>query len=329
MTVRIGRAERVAFSLTVAGALLASEAGAQAGQPEGARLSYGVKASTDTVRIGDPFTVSIRVRAPVGAQIEFPAGPDSTSAVQLIDPRTVRTVTDSGAVDLTATYRLAAWDIGPQPIELGDVVVTGAGPDRRIAIGRQSIFVRSVLPADSSLRVPKPARPIIDQSIPRWWLWAALAAAAALVLFALWWWWRRRRRSATPPVEDPLTVAERDFARIEALRLVEAGERGRHVALMVDVLRDYIAARFPAGPLALTTNELTRALHREPAVPLEKLSRLLDEVDLVKFARRPVTRDQAVELGRDARLLVRNVNAAIVAREAAARQAAEKPGAAA
>ena len=177
----LGVATVVAATLAVCTPLAAR---AQA-REEGTRLSYGVKTSADTVRIGDPFTVAIRVRAPAGAQIEFPAGPDSTSAVQLIDPRTVRTVSDSGAIDLTATYRLAAWDVGRQPIELGDVIVTGAGPDRRISIEPQSVFVQSVLPADSTLRVPKPARPIFDQSIPRWWLWALIAVAAALLLFAL------------------------------------------------------------------------------------------------------------------------------------------------
>lgn len=327
MTADVARTLRIALAVTV---LAAPAAFAQAGQSDGARVSYGVKASTDTVRIGDPFTLSVRVRAPVGAQIEFPAGPDSTSAVQLIDPRTVRTTIDTGAVDLTATYRLAAWDIGPQPIVLGDVVVTGAGPDRRISLGRQSVFVRSILPADSSQRVPKPARPIIDQGIPRWWLWAAIAVAVVLLLLALWWWWRRRRRDVVPPVENPLTVAEREFARVEALRLLEAGERGRHVALMVDVLRDYLAARFSTAPLSLTTSELTRALHREPAVPLEKLARLLDEADLIKFARRAASRDRATELGREARAIVRAVDAALVAQAAAtAREAGEQREAAA
>lgn len=297
---------------------------AQGGPQDGARVSYGVKTSTDTVRIGDPFTLSIRVRTPPGATIEFPAGPDSTAAVQLIDPRTVRTTTDSGAIDQTATYRLAAWDIGPQPILLGDVIVRGAGADRRIPVGRPSIFVRSVLPADSSLRVPKPARSLIDQGVPRWWLWALVAAAVALALLVLWWWWRRRRRNVVPPVEDPLAVAEREFARVEALRLIEAGENGRHVALMVDVLRDYLAARYPAAPLALTTGELTRALHREPTVPLERLSRLLDDADLIKFARRPATREHATELGREARLIVRTIDAATLKQAAEARTAQEK-----
>jgi hypothetical protein len=312
-----------ALRIIAALALLAPAAVAQSDSQDGARVSYGVKTSTDTVRIGDPFILSVRVRTPPGATIEFPAGPDSTSAVQLLDPRTVRTAADTAALDQTATYRLAAWDIGPQPIVLGDVIVSGVGADRRISVGRPSIFVRSVLPADTSLRVPKPARPLIDQAIPRWWLWALIAAAAALALLVLWRWWRRRPRAA-PPVEDPLAVAEREFARVEALRLIEAGERGRHVALMVDVLRDYLAARYANAPLSLTTSELTRALHRDATVPLERLARLLDEADLIKFARRPITREHALELGREARLIVRTINAAVAKQAAGVRATEEK-----
>ncbi len=87
---------------------------------------------------------------------------------------------------------------------------------------------------------------------------------------------------------------------------------------MVDVLRDYLAARYPAAPLALTTSELSRALHRDSTVPLERLSRLLDEADLIKFARRPVTRERAMELGRECRVLARGIDEAVKAQAASA-----------
>jgi hypothetical protein len=316
---------RAALRFAAALAVLAPPAAGAQGEAGGSRVSYGVRSSADSVRIGDPFTVAVRVRAPEGATIEFPPGPDSTSAVQLIDPRTVRTTLDTAALDQTATYRLAAWDVGRQSIELGEVAVTDAGREQRIQLGRVSVFVRSVLPADSALRVPKPARPLIDQSLPRWWLWALIAAAAVLLVLLLWWWLRRRRRDVAPIAEDPLVVAEREFARVEALRLIEAGERGRHVALMVDVLRDYLAARYGAAPLSLTSGELTRALHRESTVPLERLSRLLDEADLIKFARRPVTKERAAELGRECRVLVRGIDEVVKAQRAGAvRQTQEK-----
>jgi hypothetical protein len=169
--------------------------------------------------------------------------------------------------------------------------------------------VQSVLPADSAQRVPKPPRPLFEFGTPLWWLWAAIAAAILLLLLLLWW-LRRRRRTAPALVVDPYERAEREFKRIEALALVDAGERGRYVALMVEVLRDYLAARYAAGQLSHTSTELVVALRGESALPQDRLARLLAETDLIKFARRTVTPPQARELGREARAIVEHEHAA-------------------
>jgi hypothetical protein len=274
----------------------------------------------DTVRIGDPFVVQIGIRAPLGAKIAFPPAPDSTGAVQGLDPVRVETRPDSGGTVQWGYYRVAAWDIGEQAISLGDVVVTVGGRTRRIAIAGRKVFVASVLPADTAQRVPKPPRPLYEFAAPLWWIWAALAALALLLLL-LWWWWRRRKRGRPVAVPDPFARAEREFARVEGLRLVEAGERGRYVTLVVEVLRDYLAARYPAAPLSLTSTELLAALRGERMVPNDRLMRVLNEADLVKFAKRPVTAERAKELGREAR--------AIVAQEHAASQPAAPPAKAA
>ena len=272
-------------------------------------VQAGVDVDRDTVRVGDPFIVQVGIRAPAGATIEFPPAPDSTAVVQALDPTREEDRPDSaGAVLRWAFYRVAAWDVGEQPIVLGDVVVRLGGETRRVSLRGHSVFVASVLPADSALRVPKPARPIFSFAPPLWWLWA-LAAAVLLLLLLFWWWWRRRRRNAPAIVVDPFAQAEREFARVERLGLVEAGERGRYVALMVEVLRDYLAARYDVAPLSLTSTELLAALRGRPALPFDKLNRLLGEADLIKFAQRPVTADRARELGRDARAIVAQDNA--------------------
>jgi hypothetical protein len=102
----------------------------------------------------------------------------------------------------------------------------------------------------------------------------------------------------------PRTAAQAEFQRIESLRLLDAGERGRYVSLMIEVVRDYLAARYSAATLALTSTELQRSLHTAPHVPVDRLGRLLLDADLIKFARRPVSGDRARELGREARALV-------------------------
>jgi len=277
------------------------------GAPIPVQAAVGVE--PDTVRIGDPFVVQIGIRAPTGATITFPPPPDSTSTVQGLDPVRVETRPDSGGLVQWGYYRVAAWDVGEQSIPLGDVVVTFGGRTRRVAITGRKVFVASVLPADSAQRVPKPPRPIYEFATTPWWLSLAIAIAA-LLLVLLWWWWRRRKRKQLAIPVDPFEQAEREFARIEALGLIEAGERGRYVALVVEAVRDYLAARYTTAPLSLTSTELLAALRGERAVPNDRLMRVLNEADLIKFAQRPVTADRARELGREARTVVASEHAA-------------------
>src|SRR5437773_10449373 len=109
-------------------------------------VQAGATKSADTVRIGDPFTVVVGIRAPRGSKIEFPAIPDSTGVVQALDPRTIRASAASTANEQFATYRVAAWDVGTQPIRFDDAVVTFDGATRKIPLAGNTIYVQSVLP---------------------------------------------------------------------------------------------------------------------------------------------------------------------------------------
>ena len=270
-----------------------------------AQVRAGASVSKDTVTVGEPFEVRVRVRAPLGAQIRFPENPDSSGTVQARDPRTIVTTDSLQALDQTATYRLAAWDVGSQPIVIGSasVLLDGAPRERAVPVSQLRVFVRSVLPADSALRVPKPARPLWEPRVFPWWLLAALLAAV-VIGYLIWWWVRRRRRPAAAVVIDPYIRAQKEFTRLETMGLVDAGERTRFVALAVEVLRDYLAARQSDATLALTSRELVHALRRNPHIPHERLSRTLHEADLAKFARFGLSEDRARSLARDAREIV-------------------------
>ena len=284
----------------IVGLLIGGSTAASAQFPVDVRVNI----EKDSVRIGDPFRVFINVRAPRGATIEFPEALDSTGTVQSIDPRAVFSQPDSGGFAQNAVYRVAAWDIGRQPINLSDVVVKLGDRTRTIPIIGRAVFVVSVLPADSASRVPKPARALFEDQFIPWWFWALLAAAAA-VLLGLWWWWRRRKRGpAAAEIIDPYLRAMRDLDRIERLGLLDAGERTRYVALVVDVLREYIADRTPGASLSLTSTELLALTQHIRTLPHDRLLRILNEADLVKFARRPISVDRARDIGREAKAIV-------------------------
>ena len=291
------------------------------GAQQPVRVQAGVSISKDTVTVGEPFEVRIRVRAPADARITFPDNPDTSGTVQARDPRTVVTTDSIESLDQTATYRLAAWDVGAQPVRIGNVTVATAsatGDDERpVDLASVQVFVRSVLPADSAQRVPKPARPLWEVPAFPWWLLAALLAAIAIGL-GIWWWMRRRKRPRPVIPVDPYIRAQKEFTRLEAMGLVDAGERTRFVALVVEVLRDYLAARYPDASLALTSREVVGVMRRHPHVSSEPLSRVLHEADLAKFAAFALSEDRARGLARDARSIVERDHAAALAAQRAA-----------
>ena len=284
-------------------------------------VQLGASVTADSLTVGERFIAILRVRAPKGATIDFPTAVDSASAnsitgMELIGKPAIETLQDTSALMMSAAYRLAAWDTGPQRIALPDIVVHYNGQTGYVSVSDRGIFVKSVLPQDSAQRVPKPLRPAIQISPFNWLPWI-VALAALVVAGGIWrlWIWYRNRKSA--PV-DPFTQAQREFDRIEALKLIQSGEAERHAALMSDVMRDYLAARVPEIERSHTSSELLAAGARVHAVA-KQLGELLWRADLVKFARADISPDDAEKLGKSARDVVQSVEDYFVGEEEKAR----------
>jgi hypothetical protein len=272
-------------------------------------VQMGYRVSPDTVLIGQPFSLFIKVNAPKGVRFEFPAGPDTATpnGIRPIELRGEKLVSMLGDTAV-ALYKLVAWDIGVQPLRFPDVRVTFEGQERRPALGGASVFVKSVLPADTSLRIPKPARPLIVLPVFNWLLWLALLAAA-IVAALLWWAWRQYRNRPKAPV-DPYERAQEEFAQIERRRLLENGRYAEYYAAVVDVTRAYLAARVPGVRRSNTTSELLRAMQPRDGVE-SALPRLLERGDLIKFARADVSLAEAREAGSALRAIVDHVEARV------------------
>ena len=287
----------------------------------GDSVLLGVRVAPDTVTVGAPFQVLVRIRAPRGSRIEFSLGPDSTGAVQALDTRQIRDSPDTTGAEAMATYRLAAWDVGPQQVLIPDAMVRFPSLAlRAVPIAPLTVFVRRLVPPkDSARRVPKAARAILVAVEPWWWRWA-VALGALLILVLLLWWLvaRSKRRTGSGARRDPYEEAVRELDRIERLGLIDAGERGRYVALVTQVVRDYLAGRIATAPLSLTTMELVEALRADARVPLERLQGVLEESDQVKFARARVSAERAVAVASDARQVVEETDTAVKKSEEAA-----------
>lgn len=303
-------------------ALLALQAASQIeSTPQGIQLGIAVR--PETVTVGTRFVVAARIRAAEGSTIAWPPAPDTSETLEIVSSRMLDSASDSLRTEETARWRLAAWDTGTITIVFEDAVVTAPGGELRVPL-RARVYVRSVLPADTSLHDPKPTRDIMAAD-PPWWRWVAFALLALAIIGLLVWWYLRRRRRKPPPVPvDAMQYAEREFTRVERMGLLEAGERGRFVALMVEVLRDYLALRVAGATPSLTSTELIGFMRSHRELPVQRLAAILSESDLVKFARRTVTAERAREIGQEARAIVREVEQVAVRERERAAAAAEK-----
>lgn len=298
--------------------------------PTGSRVKAGYLVRPDTIEVGDPFTLIVTVVVPEGARIEWPTLDDTTAMVVSRAPTKVTQESmRAGGRTERAEYALAAWNVGVLPIGLKDATVRYGSTTLKVPLVDASVFVKSVLPGDTSMHKPKPPRDLFPRVVP-WWQrwWPALLVLAVLAL--LWWLLKRRQTHASATVHaalDPYARAVHDFDRLDRLALADAGERGRYVALAIDVLRTYLALRNPQAVLSLTSAELIGAVADDARIPRDRLISLMADGDGIKFARRVVSSTRARELAADARAVVDHIEAAERDRRAAveaARAAAAK-----
>ena len=293
--------------------------------PVAVPVRIGVSLNPDTVTVGDHFTVIVRVRAPAGSTIEFPASTDSAATVDLAadpaiaEPKLLPSGTAGPPTEMEqlVAYRMAAWDVGAQPLGLGEIIVRSGIAERRVPLRSYTVFVQTVLPADTTLHVPKPARDLIAFAYPWWLKWLLLALGVLLALLLAWLAWRAYKRWKNRPVH-PAALAQREFFRIEKLGLPDKNEGALHVALMVDVLRNYLAARAEGVRTSQTSTEVVAAVRASGALDPEwtaGLAELLHEADLAKFAAWRVDPARARELGADARAVVETVESRFVEQE--------------
>jgi hypothetical protein len=285
-------------------------------------VPFSVRVQPDTVTVGEPFTVTVAIRVPRAATVSFPAGPDSTQTVESVDPPVIRAVDDDSGMLRSVTYRVVGWETGRQPVTLAPIDVLDGGIARRVE-AHPYVFVASVLPADTALRVPRPALDVLASS-RLWWPFALIAAVVVVVAWLAWRRRQRRRRAAAPP-PPAIEVAQRALASVEALGLLDGGEPSRYVALHLEALRGYLSMRVPSASRAQTTAELVAVLEQR-LMPYAAIAALLAEADQIQFARRPVSGARAREIAREVKAAIDSIEEVFERSAAAAAAVAARSG---
>jgi hypothetical protein len=251
--------------------------------------------SSSPVTVGDTVTLRFRVRLderdllfdtvpqPLGT---LPAGTRILSVDKLI--RTPDRI-------FHGTARLAFYRPGRQPVPtfmLPFMRAVKGVQHATLASDSAWVQIQALLPAGNP-----PLKDIRELQLypgPRIW---PLAAGLAIALLALGLSLARKRRRGPVPkaepmvhvtvVESPYTQALARLEQIEQERWPERGHIARHYEEVVDALREYLETNAGVPARESTSAELLWAL--PPSLSEEglrdQLGELLDQADLVKFAR--------------------------------------------
>jgi hypothetical protein len=295
-------------------------------------------ASPSVVRLGGRFTLYVTATFGSGVEVNLREPLDLGPAFEVRRRLSEDRPSSTGGTTREWQLEVTPWELGDghiAPIAVTFTVFGRAGQVQTNAVPMKIVGVLGEVVDDPKLMrglaAPAPL------TMRDWfWIWftTALGAATAVRGAALGWRRRRRRRTLRlvgAAIARPRRIdmtGERALERLLAIEqagvLERDAERKAGYAEMVEVIRDYLAARYRTAIHDLTSSELLRRLDElAPHDEVELVAAWLDDCDLVKYSGGRATPAEAGKALDDARaLIVTTTQLRAAARSAAAKDAA-------
>ena len=247
------------------------------------------------VTVGDEFTLTLSAVHPEGYYVTFPDVPAQWGEFEVREVTPLPTVVEADGTQTSAIQiRAALFEPGEHSTPALSVAVRR--PDGRV-INRPAspieIEVESVLSGgENELRDirPQAEAPITAAEVVWPWIAGGVAALGAFGLILAWLWLRgvrsRQLAAAHAPL-TPLDAALSELERIERLDLPGESRFTEHYTMLAACLREYLFGQFRIPAPDLTTTQTVSVLSRRPvsSANVEDFGGVLEEADLVKFAR--------------------------------------------
>ena len=266
------------------------------------------RAEPSEISIGGLVTVIIEVEHAPHLEFSLPELPGSLGSFEVRSSAELEPTTTESGVTSGWNLTVSTFETGQVTFPELELTVTGssAGP---FTVTTDSVLleVRSVLPeeAEDILDIKSPL------DIPRaWWTYWPWLAGALLLGLAGWWVWRRRTRGApdgrtVPPPLPPEEEALAALRELEASGLLGQEQVRSFYTKLSEILRRYLWRRFDIVALEATTSEIVLQLAETGAGTFSApANSILQECDLVKFARLKPPREKGLSAIGETRSLV-------------------------
>lgn len=256
--------------------------------PEGAA---GRDASELT--LGEPVLLEISVSAPRDVELFEPVRP-ATGSFKLLESVPGTRETRPDGVTETYRFRLLPLRVGFEKIPPIEIAYRSRGAQAGASVSTEPLRFHVVgnleNEQDPALAAPPSPVPVVTTNWVLVWglsVGGAIVVAALLTLFVL----RAldARFKALAPGPPPRPANEVAIERLDALDGTpdESLDGALRMATTVDILRQYLGGRYGFDALEMTTPELRLELAQADlkGIAVSDIDRVLDEADLVKFAR--------------------------------------------
>jgi hypothetical protein len=276
-------------------------------------------ATPTVVRIGARFTVIIRATYESGVEVNLQEPVDLGAVFEVRRKLSEDRKVSGGRTTREWQIEVVPWELGELVMPGIDVTYTAFGKAGQVQTNRIRLKIVGVLGdvIDDPKLMRGNAPPVVLSARDWFWLWIGGAVGAVLAIAIVLLIVRRRRTQhvyslvagvAARPRKIDMT-SERALERLLAIENSGAldrddDRRGGYLE-MVEVMRDYVGARYHVHTSELTTRELLQRLERAaPAEDVELVDQWLAQCDIVKYGGLRTTADEAKHTLDDARALV-------------------------
>jgi len=254
-------------------------------------LSYSqitIKADTTKIRIGEQFNYQIEVNTINGVQF-YKLQLDSLKRLEVIKSYKIDTLKNK----LIKKYTLTSFDSGRYTL-----------PKQLIKIFSKPSFTDSLIIDVSTVAVDTtkqklfPIKAIQNQRLSikdyakNYWYWLLLIP---IILGLIWYFFLRKKETEEERIAKipPFELAVQQLENLDKKLLWQNNKTKQYYSELTDIIRNYIEKELKIPALENTTNELVKNLKKANNInkldiskkTILKLKTLLQEADLVKFAK--------------------------------------------
>jgi hypothetical protein len=242
---------------------------------------------------GDTITLKLTVTSKPGVDVAVPE--QSFAPFELLARKATTKAVPEGQ---RHEFELSLLALEPGSLTLPAVTLRVVGPKGELGdvkTAPQPLTVASLLANEPNAQAKPVSKPVVvmqDDYTLAWVggaiLFAGLVALATLLTSR----WLKRRPKLVPPPPPPRPAWELAMAKLLALEqskstLIAESRAEEYVDGVSDALREYLGRRYGFDGLESTTDEVLRTLERirPHKLTLSSVSLLLEQCDLVKFAK--------------------------------------------